>query len=327
MSTAPLRTAMVPVKRRTRAYFAPINRNSGAPAIFDPSKQAAGFQLDAPPAPWVDLGWIDNFQRSNLTTSNALTAGPRGQAVGQFRGPLQARVEFEFREWGKLQMALANGSEQMNVLASDPNADAQASGGNAVAAIAVLAGSTASVIVLGTGAVDSFKTGDMVAVDVDYQQQTGYVGDGIAAAYVNDPVDVNRDANYVRRVTFNVGRVAQKTATALVLAQPLLGGVPATGAGVQKVLGFVDREMGAFFQDWSGLFVMEEDSGGRLYLYYPRLSPVSVAHEEAEVEIADEIKALALKASFLAMGHRDENDGQVVICYRSYFPAAMAGVY
>src|SRR5262249_18063988 len=139
MSTAPVRAAMVPVRRRVRAYFAAIDRTSGTPAIFDPSKHAATFQLDAPPVPWIDLGWIENFQRSHLTTSTAVIAGSRGVAVGQFRGPMQARVEFEFREWGKLQMGLANGSEQMNVLASDPNADAQASGGNAIAAIAVLA--------------------------------------------------------------------------------------------------------------------------------------------------------------------------------------------
>ena len=40
---------------------------------------------------------------------------------------LDARVEFDFREWGKLQMALAGGSEHMNVLASDPIAAAQPS--------------------------------------------------------------------------------------------------------------------------------------------------------------------------------------------------------
>jgi len=39
--------------------------------------------------------------------------------VAQFRGPLEAGVEFDFREWGKLQMALASGAEHMNVLASD----------------------------------------------------------------------------------------------------------------------------------------------------------------------------------------------------------------
>jgi len=27
------------------------------------------------------------------------------------------------------------------------------------------------------------------------------------------------------------------------------------------------------------------------------------------------------------MPHVDENDGQTVVCYRSYFPAAMAAVY
>jgi hypothetical protein len=27
------------------------------------------------------------------------------------------------------------------------------------------------------------------------------------------------------------------------------------------------------------------------------------------------------------MPHVDENDGQTVVCYRSYFPAAMAGLY
>ena len=38
MSTAPLRAAMVPVTRRIRAYFAPINRVTATPALFDPGK-------------------------------------------------------------------------------------------------------------------------------------------------------------------------------------------------------------------------------------------------------------------------------------------------
>src|SRR5437764_1019216 len=75
--------------------------------------------LDSPPAPWIDLGWIDNFQRVSLTPSEPLRAGIRGAAAAQFRGILDARIEFDFREWGKLQMALAGGSEHMNVLATD----------------------------------------------------------------------------------------------------------------------------------------------------------------------------------------------------------------
>jgi hypothetical protein len=372
MSTWSLRAAMVPISRRIRAYFAPVNRATGAPTIFDPGKYGA-FALDAPPAPWLDLGWIDNFQRFCGTSTEALRAGTRGAPVTQFRGPLDARVEFDFREWGKLQMALASGSEHMNVLASDPNANAQPSGGTPLVAAAVLPGSTASAIVLGAGAVDAFSVGDLVAVDVDYQQQTGYVGTGIAAAYVNNPADVNRDGNYVRRVTFNLGRVAEKTATSLLLAQPLLGGAPPAGANAQKVVAFVDREGGSFFQDWSALFVAEEESGGRVCFHYPRLSPTTTitsqpaAHtatalnlsassglgrntggqglphrsphaagptktakafqREEQVEIATPIASLALHAAFLAMPHTDENDGQTVVCYRSYFPAGMAAVY
>ena len=119
-------------------------------------------------------------------------------------------MEFDFAEWGKLQMALAGGSQHMNVLAADPNGDAMGSGGSALTPVAVVANSTAQEIVLGAGAVDAFALGDMVAVDVDYAQQTGYVGTGIPAAYVNDPLDVLRDRDYVRRVTFNVGSVSQE---------------------------------------------------------------------------------------------------------------------
>jgi hypothetical protein len=261
----------------------------------------------------------------------------RGAAAAQFRGLLDARVEFDFREWGKLQMALSGGSEHMNVLASDPAAPAQPSGGAPISAIALLPGSSAAELVVGAAAVASFTAGDIVAVDADYQQQTGYVGSGIAAAYVKNPLDVNRDINYVRRVTFNVGHVAQLTATSLLLGQPLLGGTPQAGWGVQKVLAFTDREGGAFFQEWSALFIAQEDSGGRVCFHYPRLSPASSARaagsgappdsKEQMVELAKPIAALALHAAFSALPHTDENDGQTVLCYRSYFPAAMAGLY
>jgi hypothetical protein len=333
MSTWALRAAMVPILRRVRAYFAPMDRQTGMPAIFDPGKYGA-FLLATPPSPWLDLGWIDNFQRFCGTVTESLRAGGRGAPVTQFRGPLDAHVEFEFREWGKLQMALACGSQHMNVLASDPNANSQPSGGTPIAAVAVLPGSTTSEIVVGVGAVDNFGLGDLIAVDSDYQQETGYVGLGIAAAYVKDPLDVNRDANYIRRVTFNLGRVAEKTVTSLLLAQPLLCGTPPVGAGAQKIVAFVDREGGSFLQEWSALFVAEEESGGRVCFHYPRLSPSSARQggsnqfqREEQVEIAKPIASLALRASFVAMPHKDENDGEIVLCYRSYFPAPAAAVY
>ena len=55
----------------------------------------------------------------------------------------------------------------------------------------MLDGSSAGEILLGAGAVDDFAIGDILAVDLDYGQQTGWVGSGIAAAYVKDPADVN----------------------------------------------------------------------------------------------------------------------------------------
>lgn len=362
MSTTPLRAAMIPVSRQMRAYFAPVNRTNETPTIFDPGASGV-FPLAAPPSPWLDLGWVEHFARWYDTPTDAVRSGARGLATTQFRGPLEAKVEFDFLQWGKLQMALAGGAEHMNVLAPAAGSTSLApSGGTPAAAVAVLAGSTASQLVFGAGAVSAFPAGCLLAVDLDYQGQTGYVGSGIAAAYVSNPAAVNEDANYVRRVTFNVGRVAEATATSVMLAQPLLGGAPAAGASAQVVVAFVDREGGSFFQEWSALFVAEGENGGRVCFYYPRLSPnpgagsngidwsssgtastsatsgavgtakgvknptSSFAREELAA-IEKPLSAIALRASFLALPYTDPNDGQTVLCYRSYFPAGMAAVY
>lgn len=367
MSTTPLRPAMVPMTRQMRAYFAPVNRLTETPTIFDPAASGA-FALDVPPSPWLDLGWIEGFERFYDTPTDAMRSGARGFAAAQFRGPIEARVEFDFREWGKLQMALAGGSEHMNVLATSAGASPAPSGGTPIPAVAVLPGSTASELMFGAGAVGGFPAGSLVAVDLDYEQQVGYVGSGISAAYVSDPSAVNNNANYVRRVTFNVGRVVEVTSTSVILAQPLLAGAPAAGASAQVVAAFVDREGGTFFQEWSALFVAEPESGGRVCFYYPRLSPnpgngsrgVSVKSgagwnppksgggtktsakanaqgnsatsnqrfpREEFAEIERPLTSVGLHASFLALPYTDTNDGQTVLCYRSYFPAAMAAVY
>ncbi len=368
MSTSPVRPAMVPVTRQMRAYFAPVNRTTETPTIFDPAGSGL-FPLDSPPSPWLDLGWIDSFQRYYDTSTDVVRSGANTLPSLQFRGPIEARVEFDFREWGKLQMALAGGSEHMNVLATSPSAAPAPSGGTPVPAAALLPGSTSSQLVFGLGAVNGFAPGNLVAVDVDYQQETGYVGSGISAAYVSNPAAVNRDPNYVRRVTFNVGRVVEVTATSAILAQPLLSGTPAAGAAAQVVIAFVDREGGSFFQEWSALFVVEAESGGRVCFYYPRLSPNPGASEagislksnagwkppksggsangsassttavagaksssqkfsrESFAEISKPLTAVGLHASFIALPFTDTNDGQTVLCYRSYFPSMMAAIY
>ncbi|MGB0050515.1 MAG: hypothetical protein WBP70_23930 [Terriglobales bacterium] len=323
------RAGLRPIARQTRAYFAPVDRATGPTAVFDPS-QNSGFQLDAPPAPWMDLGRIENFQRTSTSQIEPLTGGSAGAVSAQARHALGTRIDFEFRDWGKLQMALAGGAEHMNVLATDASASPAGSGGIPIAAVPLLAGSTATELVLGAGAIAEFQVGDLVACDVDYAQQVGYVGTGISGAYVQNPENVRQDVNYVRRVTFNVGRVALVTATSLLLTQPLPGGVPAAGASVQQVIAFVDREGGAFLQQWSGLFVAEDESGGRVCFYYPLLSPCTAKAEwarESLVLIQKPIGELALQASFTALPSVDINDGAVVLCYRSYFPGSGAPVY
>ncbi len=321
-----LRAAMVPVAGQTRAYFAPVERSTGAVSVFDPGKHGR-FALEAPPAPWLDVGWIANFRRYANTGVEGEGTGWQEATAAQYRSRLQGGVEFDFREWGKLQMALASGSQHMNVLAEEASAEARPAGGNPIAAVAVQASSTESELVVGGNALNLFAMGDLVAVDADYQQQAGYVGAGIAAAYVRAAADVQQDVNYVRRVTFNVGRVAEKTATSLILAQPLLGGTPGAGAGVQRVVALVDREGGSFFQEWSALFVLEEQSGGRVCFYYPRLSPAAKEQSETAIEVAGAVASYALHASFVALPYQDSSDGEVALCYRSYFPASAGAVY
>ena len=89
------------------------------------------------------------------------------------------------------------------------------------------------------------------------------------------------DVDYIRRVTFNVALVSQVSSTGLTLAEPLPGGVPAAGAKLQAVTGFVDREGGSFYQEWSALFVMEGSQGERIFFHYPRLQTMSGAEEAA----------------------------------------------
>jgi len=318
-----MRRQMEPVSGALRAYFAPVDRVRELATVFDPSRE---FALDAPPAPWVDLGWVSDVQRSATTKMESVRTGAKAMAKLQFRTMNEARVTLEFREWGKLQMALAAGSQHMNVLASDEGGTARAAGSVALAAVPLATGSTASELFLDTNGLTGFNAGDLVAVDVDYTQQTGYVGSGIAGAYVADPSKNNYDADYVRRVTFNVGRVAEKTTNSLKLQQPLLGGTPASSARAQKVLGFVDREGASFLQEWSALFVMPEVSGGRICFYYPRLAAGGPA-EERVTEMASPYRVAALRASFVALPWEDETDGEPVVCYRSFFPASGSAMY
>jgi len=312
-----------PVARRVRAYFAPVNRAAQTPVLFDPSQQGE-FSLDTPPSPWIDLGWIQDFARKPASKSTPLLTGIPAAALEQVRETLEARVSLQFLSWTKLTMALATGSQHMNVLGAAGGATLAADGAQAVPAVIPQSGSTATSILLASSDAAKFAEGSIVAVDVDYTGQTGYVGTPVSGAYVRQALT---DVDYVRRVTFNVALVAQVAPTGLTLATALPGGAPATGAKVQAVAGFVDREGGSFYQEWSALFVMQGSQGERIFFHYPRLQSMSGA-EEAVAPLNGKNQSgqsrVILKGQFLALPVTDPLDGERVVCYRSFLPASNA---
>ncbi len=320
--TANLISSGAPVARRVRAYFAPVNRMTQTPVLFDPAEEG-GFNLDAPPAPWISLGRIQGFSRKGASKSTPIMSGIPAATLGQVRESLQAEVSFQFLSWTKLTMALATGSQHMNVLAAASNSAPGANGAQALAAIAVQAGSTATYISLAAADAARFVAGSIVAVDADYSGQTGFIGAPVSGAYLRQALT---DVDYIRRVTFNVATVEQVTATGLTLAGPLPGGAPAAGCKLQAISGFVDREGGSFYQEWSGLFVMEGSQGERIYFYYPRLQTMASA-EETSVPLTSKqrrLERVLLEGRFIALPVIDPLDGERILCYRSFMPGANA---
>jgi hypothetical protein len=316
-------SAPAPVARRVRGYFAPVNRAAQAPVLFDPVQQGR-FSLDAPPAPWVSLGWIQDFVRKSASKTAPVMTGIPASALEQVRETLAADVSLQFLSWTKLTMALATGSQHMNLLVSATGLTPAADGPPAIPAVIPQSGSTASSILLTSANAASFSPGSLITVDVDNTGQTGYVGSPVAGAFLRQAV---ADVDYIRRITFNVGLVAQVNTAGITLAEPLIGGAPATGAKVQAITGFVDREGGSFYQEWSALFVMEGSQGDRIFYHYPRLQTMAGA-EEAAVPLAGKQKSgparIQLMGQFMALPVTDPLDGERVVCYRSFLPAANA---
>jgi hypothetical protein len=320
--------AISPVTRRVRAYFAPVNRTAGLPSVFDPA-QLGRFALETPPAPWVDLGWVSRFARTAGTKVDALRAGAPATTLAQVRTELEATVSLEFESWGKLQLTLASGSQQTNLLTTAVGAAPNGSGGLAAVAVPLQTGSgspsTAATLSVGTVAAAGFSVGALIAVDVDYTGQLGYVGAGVSTAYVQSAAAVGGDINYVRRVTLNVGVVVGIEGGVLELANSLMAGVPLGGMQVSQLMGFCDREGASFFQEWSALFVMPGTQGDRILYHYPRLQALQGSAETADALITP-LEKVGLAGAFRALPVKDANDGETVLCFRSYLPAALRAV-
>jgi hypothetical protein len=304
-------SAPAPTAQRVRGYFAPVNRLSQELAIFDVSSQGA-FELDIPPAPWVSLGWIQQFSRKALSKTAAVSTGIPAANLEQVRETLSAEVSFEFLSWTKLTMALATGSQHMNLLTTPDSS------------VTIQTGSTATSIALANNDAARFVPGSMIAIDYDYTGQTGFVGTGIAGGYLRKPLN---DVDYVRRVTFNVGLVTEVNNGSLTLATALPGGAPIAGTKLQAITGFVDREGGSFYQEWSGLFVIEGSQRERIYFHYPRLQSLTSAQEIMSPLSGNDSSGqsrVLLKGNYLALPVTDPIDGERILCYRSFVPAPRA---
>jgi hypothetical protein len=312
MSTPALvmQPSLPPAVRRVRGYFAPVNRFTATPTVFD-ATTVASFDPDAPPAPWVDLGWLNGFARTSGTKLQVVESGAPGTVLLQGRQSIGGTVSMTFERWSKLTMALTCGAQQTNVLAAGTNP------------VTITAASSTATFLSTPNVAGTIQAGDMIAVDADYNGQTSYLGAGASAAYL--ATAIGSDVNWIRRMTLNVGRVTAVTGTGLQLAEPLLAGVPAQGMQAQQIVALQDREGGTFFHEWSGLFCMQGEQGDALFFYYPRLQ-TSGGPAETVVPLTAPLSQLLLNGHFVALPVVDPTDGSQVCCYRTYLPCANAQV-
>lgn len=297
-----------------RAFVAAVDRNAGAPAAFDAASMGR-FDLNAPPMGWLDAGVVVDVKRSAENGIVPIWSGAPATVKSQARGKIGETVTVTFPGWTRVAVALSAGTQTVNLLRTN--------GAGGVIAEAVSGGSSATVLQL--AAATSVQAGDIVVVEPDYTGATGYVGSGIAGAYVSTAPSSN-DQHLARRVSFNVARVLRVLNGVVTLASALPAGAPAAGAKVSVVQGFRDRNGGAFLQEWSALFVVDGVQGDRLLLHYPRLQPAGEGAAETQAVLAAGVSRWRPVACLRALPVTDAMDGEQAVCFRTYLPAPMRTV-
>ena len=322
MSAGVISAATGPVTRGIRLFVAAVQ---GVPVVFDPASQGR-FAVSTPPAGWLDMGFVLDVTREATTGYTDVWSGAPALLKTRGRSKVSASVSCTFGAWSKLALLLSSGSQGMNLLRCAAVGGTDDSGGAAETAMPVLAGSTATALVLAAGA--PVQTGDAVVVDTDYAGATGAIGSGVAGTYLRSNTAVTGDTDYTRRVSLNVARVAAVSTTAgaptmtVALAAPLLAGAPGTGMKLAVLEGFTDRLGGSYAAEWSALLVMDGVQGDRVLVHYPRLQSTPGTAESASA-LAAGLKRLRLRAQFEALPVTDPNDGEAVLCFRTYLPAPM----
>jgi hypothetical protein len=174
-------------------------------------------------------------------------------------------------------MALATGSQHMNLLAPRAGATPRRMARRRRRRSRPQSGSTATFVLLAATDAAKFTPGSIIAVDGLHRPDRlcGLAGLGRVCAPGADRCGLHPARDLQRGAGF-AGQL-----DGLTLAEPLAGRRSRGGRKVQAVTGFVDREGGSFYQEWSALFVMEGSQGERIFFHYPRLAKHDRRAEEA----------------------------------------------
>lgn len=341
-----------------------VSQNSTAygPTIYD-LQVLARFTEQTPPAPWTDMGLIDKFQFSPGSKIGAVKTGFRMATRARYRGEVGETCKFTFRESTHMAMKIATGNQVFNLLKTTASAStvgplsstgtaAVAVGASGYLAVSAIAGPSLGLPVLfvpaGSGSL--FPAGSYIVCDQDMSggQMTagGYIGDAGAYAFpgaVSDVDFIRKTSDYVACVRQVVPNIATGQ-DGLVLTAPFVGGGsnptlggtaytlpelnPASrGAKVQAINGYASREGGTYIKEWSAIFVKATVDGAQFLVYYPRLSPEAYPGvEEITIDGIVSEHSQGQQGSFTALAFDDPEDGETVVRYAAYYPAAGATI-
>jgi hypothetical protein len=318
-----------------RSYFAPYNAALGS-AVADTTQGPTILDLTTGPfdqnrvlpTNFFDLGWIKEFKATSETKIGQVRAGIHGAVRAQYKGQIGESFEFKFREYGRLQFKIANGSDVINLMSgATPTTVGPLSASGASYASMVsydAAGPTLTV-----DSASGFSVGNYIVCDIDYDPNTyGIVGSAGNAVFPNSVSDVD----YIRKTSDYVARIVKINGAALTLDQKFAGGgsgnptatiVPQAGSKVQKIKGWAAREGGSFISEWTGLFLLDTVDQAQLAVYYPHVSIMAPRDAAAPWAVENigttDFSGFELDAQFQALAFDDPWDGETVVGYKCMF--------
>lgn len=334
----PFRRNMLLIGAGWRAFYAPYNISLGSavadttqgPNILDLTK--GPFDENNLPAGWFDLGWIKDFAMSPESKVGNIRSGYRGAVRSKVRGMVGEKMQFKFREAGRMQYKIATGTDVINLLAggavTSTTGPVSASGSTKVAMISYNPAGPSVTVAAGSGSL--FSVNDLIVVDKDYDGVSyGLLGENATPVFQGGVTDVD----YIRKTSDFVGRITAIQSDVLTLSGKLVGGgsgtpsgnvVPQAGSKVQKLTGFTAREGGTYITEWTALFTMKCIDRSQLVVYYPHMAIDTFRGINAwaieDVGTTDET-GYELETSQEAMAFDDPIDGQTIIGYRAFYPA------